>query len=151
MNLTLDSFGNLTFTNAEGQNFPNIRPVRAFPITDPEGGISLMSEDGHELAWITSIHDLPESESKLLSDNLAQSEFMPVILKISKVSSFATPSIWDIETDRGNTRLKLKAEEDIRRVAVDTLLITDANGLQYLLRNFSSLDTVSRKILDRFL
>ena len=75
---------------------------------------------------------------------------MPVIEKIVKVSTFATPSIWDIETDRGPTRIRLKGEEDIRRIAGNILLISDANGLQFLIKDSTALDKGSKKLLDRF-
>jgi len=75
---------------------------------------------------------------------------MPVIEKIVKVSTFATPSIWDIETDRGPTRIRLKGEEDIRRIAGNILLISDANGLQFLIKDSTTLDKGSKKLLDRF-
>ena len=75
---------------------------------------------------------------------------LPVIEKITRVSTFATPSIWDIETDRGPTRIRLKGEEDIRRIAGNTLLIADSNGLQFLIKDSTQLDKVSKKLLDRF-
>ena len=63
----------------------------------------------------------------------------------------ATPSTWTIVTDRGETKLILKGEEDIRRLAAPALLIADSNGIQYLIRDRQALDAHSRKILDRFL
>ena len=68
----------------------------------------------------------------------------------SIVYLFATPSIWDIETDRGPTRIRLKGEEDIRRIAGNTLLIADSNGMQFLIKDATQLDKVSKKLLDRF-
>jgi hypothetical protein len=41
---------------------------------------------------------------------------MPVITRIVSVASFATPSTWQVETDRGTATLVLKGEEDIRRL-----------------------------------
>ena len=35
-------------------------PVRAFPISAAEEGIALVSTDGHELAWIDQLADLPD-------------------------------------------------------------------------------------------
>jgi hypothetical protein len=89
-------------------------------------------------------------ELGLIEEELAAREFMPVIEKITRVSTYATPSIWDIETDRGPTRIRLKGEEDIRRVAGNTLLIADSNGLQFLIKDSTALDKVSKKLLDRF-
>jgi hypothetical protein len=82
---------------------------------------------------------------------LAAREFIPEIERICDVSSFATPSAWTVETDRGNTSFILKGEEDIRRLVPPSLLISDSHGVQYLIRDRSALDSHSRKILDRFL
>jgi hypothetical protein len=82
---------------------------------------------------------------------MTQREFMPQILKLLGVSSFVTPSIWDIETDRGATTLLLKGEEDIRRLSATVLLVTDGHGVQFLIRDMAQMDRHSRKLLDRFL
>ena len=149
--LEIDAYGTLNLIDGSGIRHINIRPVRTFPISEPNGALSLMSQDGKELAWFDSMDSIQADIKGIILNVLAQTEFMPVIEKITKVSSFATPSIWDIKTDRGNTRLKLKGEEDIRRITRETLLITDAHGIQYLIRNTNDLDKVSKKILDRFL
>jgi hypothetical protein len=76
---------------------------------------------------------------------------MPVIERIAAVSSFAAPSVWTVVTDRGETRLTLKGEESIRRLAPPALLIADSHGIQYLIRDRFRLDAQSRRFLDRFL
>ena len=78
-------------------------------------------------------------------------EFIPEIRRILSVSTFATPSIWQVETDRGPTQLTLKAEEDIRRLSPTALLIADSNGIQFLVRDIGQLDKLSKRLLDRFL
>jgi hypothetical protein len=56
-----------------------------------------------------------------------------------------------VSTDRGPAELVLKGEEDIRRLSQTRLLIADANGIQFLVRDLNRLDRHSRKLLDRFL
>ena len=146
-----NAFGRLVFTSADGETSEGVMPVRAFPIAAPDDGIALVDPHGHELAWIDSLEDLPEAMRALVAAELAGREFMPVIERIVDVSSFATPSTWTIITDRGETKLILKGEEDIRRLAAPALLIADSNGIQYLIRDRQALDAHSRKILDRFL
>jgi len=148
--LERDALGRLVFRDADGAHHVGVYPVRAFPITQPSAGISIMDQSGKELAWFDSIVAIPEGELALIEEELAAREFMPVIQKITKVSTFATPSIWDIETDRGPTRIRLKGEEDIRRIAGNILLIADSNGLQFLIKDSTQLDKVSKKLLDRF-
>ena len=149
--LMRDSLGRLVFFDEAGTEHIDVHAVRAYPITAPSAGISLMDAAGKELFWFASLAAIPAEDCLLLMEELAAREFMPVIEQISSVSSYATPSIWLVQTDRGETRLRLNGEENIRRVAGNTLLISDANGVQYLVRDSSQLDKQSRKLLDRFL
>jgi hypothetical protein len=148
--LERDTLGRLILIDASGVRHVGVYPVRAFPITAAGAGISIMDQSGKELCWFDAVSAIPELELGLIEDEMAAREFMPVIEKITKVSTFATPSIWDIETDRGPTRIRLKGEEDIRRIAGNTLLIADSNGLQFLIKDATQLDKVSKKLLDRF-
>ena len=149
--LQRNSFGRLVFTGADGHIHDGVVPVHAFPIAAPEEGIALVSIDGHELAWIDRLTDLPDDARILLEEELAQREFIPEIQRIRHVSSFATPSTWQVETDRGSTAFVLKGEDDIRRLSPSTLLIADSHGIHFLLRDIHALDKASRKLLDRFL
>jgi hypothetical protein len=56
-----------------------------------------------------------------------------------------------VDTDRGPARFVLKGEEDIRRIGNGALLITDSDGIHYLVRDAAALDRNSRRLLDRFL
>ena len=148
--LERNALGNLVFIDAKGERHVGVYPVRAFPITAPAAGIGIMNQSGKEVCWFSDVALIPEAELSLIEEELAAREFMPVIERITKVSTFATPSIWDIETDRGPTRIRLKGEEDIRRIAGNTLLIADSNGLQFIIKDSTQLDKVSKKLLDRF-
>ena len=145
------SDGRLRFVDPTGQIFDNVVPVRAFPISAPAQGLSLMSADGRELLWIDSIDQLPDHERALSESALNRREFMPEIRQLIAVSGFVTPCTWTVDTDRGETSFVLKGEEDIRRLNTHTLLIADSQGINYLLRDLARLDRLSRKLLDRFL
>lgn len=148
--LTRDAHGHLRLTTADG-SVHAVVPVRAFPVAAPDEGIALVGSDGHELAWIERLADLPDTTRRLVEDELASREFIPEIRRLCQVSTFALPSTWDVETDRGDTRFVLKGEEDIRRLGTTTLLIGDSHGVQYLIRDLTRLDKTSRRLLDRFM
>ena len=149
--LQRDAFGRLVLTDAQGHAHVGVAAVRAFPIGAPDEGISLVDGDGHELAWVPRLGALDEDRRALLVEALEQREFMPRLLRVRGVSSFVTPSTWEVDTDRGPTRFVLKGEEDIRRLPNNALLIADSHGINYLIRDRAALDAHSRKILDRFL
>jgi hypothetical protein len=147
-----DAFGKLIWTTAENESLVGVVPVRAFPIQSPEVGISLVSQDGHEVAWIEELSSVPQPAQSLIREELATREFMPVVTQIVGVASFSTPCTWTVKTDRGDTEFVLRGDEDIRRIGTaGTLLISDIHGIQYLVRDQFALDARSKKILDRFL
>ncbi|MBK7675763.1 MAG: DUF1854 domain-containing protein [Candidatus Accumulibacter sp.] len=149
--LRRNAFGRLEFIGSDGEVHVGVVPVRAFPISAADDGVALVDPYGHELAWIDQLADLPDELRALVEAELAQREFMPVITRIVGVASFATPSTWQVETDRGPASFVLKGEEDIRRLAPPALLIADSHGIHFLIRDRSALDQHSRRILDRFL
>lgn len=149
--LERDPQGPLRLTTADGQVHTGVLPVRAFPLTAPEEGLSLVGADGHELLWVDHLSMLDAATRTLIEEELAPREFMPRIQRILRVSGYATPSTWTVETERGPTELLLKAEDDIRRLEGGRLIIQDGRGLQFEIADRLAMDRVSRKILNRFL
>lgn len=149
--LSRDTHGRLTLTEPDGQRHEGVVPVRAFPISAPDDGLSLVSHDGHELAWIDHIDMLQPAQRQLIEEELALREFTPTIHRITDVSTFSTPSTWSVDTDRGPTTFVLKSEDDIRRLGNGRLLIASGQGMQFGVPQVADLDRHSRKLLERFL
>jgi hypothetical protein len=150
--LTRNDLGRLIHVGADGTSHEGVVPVRAFALSAPDQGIALMSAEGKELQWIDHLDDLPETIRNLIAEEIAQRDFMPEITRIIAVSSFATPSTWRVETNRGVTELVLKSEDDIRRLkGPGALLIADSQGIHFHIRDRKMLDAQSQRILKRFL
>jgi hypothetical protein len=149
--LSRNAFGQLALTLPDGRVVQGVMPVRAFPVQSPEQGIALMDTDGHEAVWLDALSDVPQPAQGLIRDALESREFMPEIQTIVSVSSFSTPCTWVVKTDRGDTQFVLRGDEDIRRLAGQTLLISDSHGIHFLIRDLDKLNKDSRKILDRFM
>ncbi len=149
--LAFDPFGKLVVTLADGTQHVGALVARAFPIAASDQAISILSAEGKELAWLEKLDDLPAHERDIVAQALQAREFMPEILRLDSVNSFSTPSVWHVQTSRGPTQLVLKGEEDIRRLTASRLIVADAHGVQFLIRDLPSLDRHTRKLLDRFL
>ncbi len=149
--LARQASGRLVFSGADGLVHEGVVPVRAFPIAAPDEGVSLVNAEGHEVAWIDRLEALSPPVRALILDELAQRDFVPEITRLVKVSTFGTPSVWTVETDRGDTSFVLKGEEDIRRLGRTALLIAGGQGVQYSVRDMTALDRGSRRLLERFL
>lgn len=134
-----------------GAEHAGVVPVRAFPLSAPDHGLSLVGSDGRELVWIERLEALPVAQRALLEEELAARDFQPEVQRLVSVSTFSTPSIWRVETDRGTSDFVLKSEEDIRRLPDGGLLIASGQGVHYRVRDRQALDRPSRRLLERFL
>jgi hypothetical protein len=148
--LSRNALGKLVLSLPGGPSWEGVLPVRAFPIQSPGRGISLLNAEGHEVAWVDALAELPQPAQGLIREALESREFMPEIQAILDVSGFSTPCTWHVQTDRGDTRFVLRGDEDIRRLTGNTLLITDSHGIHFLIRDTVALNRESRKLLDRF-
>jgi hypothetical protein len=146
-----DAWGRLVLTWANGREHVGVQPVRAFPITDPRHGISLCDAEGHEVVWIDDLDALPPSLRQPIEAALARREFVPVLRRVLKVSAPVVPSEWTVETDRGLTQFVLNSDEDVRRLGENRALLSDANGIRYLIPDIDALDAASRRWLERYL
>ena len=146
-----DAAGRLVLTDDAGVEHVGVVPVRAFPLAAPDEGLAIVGPTGRELAWVERLDALDAATRRLVDEELAPRELVPVIRRLVRVSSVVTPSTWTVETDRGDTEFVLKAEEDIRRLPGGALLIASAHGMHYRVADRAALDRGSRKLLDRFL
>ena len=147
-----DAHGQWVCRTPDGHLHTGVQAVRAFPLNAPEEAVSLVGTDGTELVFIPLLADLPEARRQAVRAALAEREMVPVIERIDSVSTFATPSTWEVQTDRGPTSLVLKVEEDIRRLPGQRrLLITSSHGLVFEVPDRTRLDRGSRRLLERFL
>jgi hypothetical protein len=149
--LERDDAGRLVLVDSDGTRVVGVVPVRAFPLSQPDRGISLVSPQGSEAAWVDDVQSLPAATQALLNDELAAREFRPTITSIRAVSTFSTPSTWSVTTTRGDCGFVLKAEEDIRRLEGSRLLITSGDGVCFEVQDRWALDRASKRLLERFL
>jgi hypothetical protein len=148
---TYDTLGRLVFRDAQGGEHVDVTPVRGFPISEPDYGVSICDSEGRELLWIERLTDLPAEPRATLQMELSRREFMPVLQRIVRISTNAEPCEWDVETDRGRTSFVLRSDEDVRRLDDGRSMVTDANGVSYLIPDLESLDAASRRYLERYL
>jgi hypothetical protein len=143
--------GDLVLQLRNGTRHVPVRPVRGFPITQPDYGISLVDDDAREVVWIENLGACDNVVCSLIRDELAMRDFLPVIQRIYSISHNREPSEWDVQTDRGRVQFVLKVIEDVRRLDAQRAMVTDGNNVQYLVTNLSRLDAKTRRYLERYL
>jgi len=148
--LHFDEWGRLVLTNATGQACAGVSPVRAFPLSDPDHWLSICDQRGTELVTIADPQTLPQSTRETLFIALAKSEFMPVVERIIDATQ-GEPAEWRVITNRGERTFVLKGDDDIRTLSDGRLIITDSDGVRYLILEARKLDGHSRRVLERFI
>jgi hypothetical protein len=142
--------GLLTLIDHDGRWHGDIEPLRAFPFSDPMRWIVLRDRHARELLCIEDLAALDASSRVVLEEALARREFVPVIERIEHIAAHAEPCRWQVVTDRGVTSFMLNSEDDVRPVHARRVLITDADGMRYLIPDLRALDAASQCLLERY-
>ncbi|MCA9202268.1 MAG: DUF1854 domain-containing protein [Planctomycetales bacterium] len=145
--LERDHWGRLVFEDQSGRH-ENVSVQAIFPLSDPDHWIAITNAAGRELALFEDPGSLAPAARQMLRDELRRRTFVPEILRIVRFSGHTTPCEWQIETDRGPTRIVLKSDDDVRRLSGDRILIHDAQRNRYLIPNLAALDAKTRRIVE---
>jgi hypothetical protein len=148
--LARDAWGRLVFTDALGTQSLGVEPFRAFPLSEPDRWIAIVDPDGHELALIEDPESLSPTTRTLIGQELASREFVPCITRIDEISGESGLREWKVDTDRGPAQFRIESDDQIRRLGPNRLIITDVQGLRYLIQDVAALDARSRSLLDRY-
>jgi len=138
----------LDFVDAEGRRHADVDVLRAFPVSEPSGPVAVVGSDDAELAWIESLAAVEPGLRRLLEEELARREFLPVIERIVTVSD-GEPAEWSVLTDRGPHRFTVGHADDVLRLADGGAVITDTFGLRYAIPSIARLDARSRRFFER--
>ena len=126
------------------------RAMSTVPIFSPDAACAApipVKRPGTPRQWLPQMPQMPQWRGGAVG-----AVAVPLIERIRSVSTFATPSTWQVDTDRGATELVLKVEEDIRRLpGAKRLLITSGSGVVFEIRDRHRLDRTSQRLLERFL
>lgn len=142
--------GTLDFVDSAGLAHPDVDIVKAFPVSDPQGPIAILSADGRELAWIESLSSLPAEPQRVVAEELANREFRPVIESIVSIV-VGEPAHWTVLTDRGPCRFSTSQSDAIERRTDGKTIVTDTHGTRYVIPDISKLDRQSRLSLSEVL
>ncbi len=148
--LELEAHGQLTFIRADGTRVAKAKPVRLFPLTDPQAWIAVVDADGHELVCVEALESLPEAVRSTLLTALAGRDFVPVIRSIQSVTRAANGHTWSVTTDRGDSVFQTDSDESIQRLGPDRIVVIDSKNTRYLVPDVNILDAKSRQRLERY-
>jgi hypothetical protein len=148
--LEYDSQRRLVLIDNQGQRHVDVEPVRCFPISHPSQWISICDVQGRELACVNELDSLPGDVRRILEDELAIHEFVPIVVRILDVQADSESSRWKVETDRGPISFSTNDDSAVRQLDQGRAMIVDSSGIRYLIPVVDALDAPSRAILDQY-
>jgi ATP-binding cassette subfamily B protein len=145
--LERDDGGNLVAVDRQSGQHEGVVPRRCFPLSHPDGFVSLLDGRGRDRICIEAPGQLPAEARHALAVALAKSEFLPRVTRIVRVTNEGTWSRWEVETDRGPRGFVVDQEDNIRRLDDGRHVITDSFGMRFLVPAPEQLDGHSRRCL----
>ena len=131
---------------------PEIQVSMGFPLTNSDHFISLIEmKDGKrdkEIGMIEDVRKLDSKSKKILRAELKRAYFMPRITKINSLKEYHGIMKFNVETEKGHREFETRYKEDIRKISSGRVIIKDADGNRYEIRDYMKLDQRSINLID---
>jgi hypothetical protein len=132
----------------DGQMWEGVVPVATFPYSHREEFIRFNDAEGREIGLLEHLDLLEPASRAVLEEELERRYFVPEIQRIHRLRSRHGVLLLDTTTDRGPRRFEVASRDDIRTQPDGQVLIRDADGNRYRIRNYRLLDPLSRRLLE---
>lgn len=136
----------------DGRRFENLEPRRLFPLTGLEKYITLLDQEGKEVAVIRNLSTLPPSERKTIEECLAEYYLIPHVSQILSCEEKYGVLTLKTVTDRGNVTIEIRnILHGLKLIHGSRVLLRDNNDNRYEIPDLDRLDRKSRVMIDAFL
>jgi len=143
----------LMLTIENDRTYLKVRPVRAFPLTDPSEFIGLLDAiSGREIGMLRSLRDLDGPTRQLIQAELNKQYFIPRISKIVQLKKEFGTVYWDVETDRGKRQFVMRNIRDsIHEIEPGRYLVVDIDGNRFEIPQLADLDSRSQALWEKLI
>ena len=147
----------LSVPDKEKEFFERVIIIRTFPISNPNGFLSVRapdsrgSEKGEEIGIIRDLNDFPEDTVKIILGELDKRYFIPEITKVHSIRDKYGFSYWDCDTSSGRrTFIVSNPYSNIRLLDDGRLLVEDMDGSNFCIPEKKKLDNSSQRKIEAF-
>lgn len=147
-----DDITAVTMELYDGRKFARLEPRRLFPRTGLRRYITLLDEEGVEVAVIRNLDTLPETERRTIEECLDEYYHIPKIERIvGRVEKFGVIR-FEVETDRGACVIEIRnVIHQIKLTYGVRVMFLDNDDNRYEIPDITRLDGRSRSLLDDYL
>ncbi len=133
----------------DGTVIEALSPRRLFPTSDKTHYISLLDEDGKEMAIIRDLNELSEESRSAIDEVLREYYIVPKITAVLAINDKGGSMRWTVMTDRGECSFQIKSRiTDIKPLNGGRVLFRDASDNRYEIEDWTKLDKHSRHLLN---
>jgi hypothetical protein len=133
-------------------SYLDVEVIRLFPLSDPDGYLSVHDKDGTEIGILVRLAELDEENRSLILERLERRYLMPIVKRVINVDDRFGNIEWEVETDRGKRKFTMRnLRENITPLTPYRCLLSDVDGNRYDVRDLRQLDLTSRDYLSRYL
>ena len=140
-------------TLRDGTVIEPLEPRRLFPITNTERYITLLDQEEHEMGFIRDPADLDPDSRTALEECFKEYYMIPKILHLLESEEKFGSLKWRVDTDRGEISFRIQnRHSDIKRLwGTNRVIVRDSNDNRYEIRDVTTLDAHSRRLLFSYL
>ena len=132
-------------TVKDGTVYSRLEPRRLFPVSRVNSYVTLLGEDGVEVAVIKEITDLNDTAREVIEYSLNDYYLVPHILKIYSVTEKNGKIHWSVETERGYKEFDVRnRNHDVRVYSDGRVRVRDSDDNRYIITDYKKLDKHSR-------
>ena len=135
---------NLALQN--GEVFEKLEPRRLFPVSRIDEYITLLDEDGKEMAVIRNLTDIDSESREVIEYSLNDYYLVPHITRIVSIIEKNGKIHWIVETDRGYKEFDVRnRNHDVRVYSDGRVRVRDSDDNRYIISDYRALDAHSRR------
>lgn len=143
--ITVNENNLVDVVTADGKRFERLEPRRLFPVSRADMYITLLDEEGVEVAIIKKIGDLNAASREVIEYSLNDYYLVPHILRIISVTEKNGKIHWTVETERGFKEFDIRnRNHDIRVYSDGRVRVRDSDDNRYVITDYRALDKHSR-------
>ena len=146
--ITVNENNLVNLDTANGEHFEKLEPRRLFPVSRADQYITLLDEEGIEVAIIKSLADLNPSSLEIIKYSLDDYYLVPHIERILSVSEKNGNIHWVVVTERGMKEFDIRnRNHDIRVYSDGRVRVRDSDDNRYIISDYKTLDKHSKRQL----
>lgn len=149
--LEKDAHNNVWLKVRSDGDWERIGPVRAklaFPLTDPGHYVTFEAEGEGTVGTLEDYRRLDPDSLWILTETIEKQYFIPRIVAIEDIQEENHIMYWKVRTERGPRSFEVTRRNDIRWLDDRHIVIRDADGNKYEIKDYHELDKKSRAILE---